>query len=106
MACSSGVQQLDPMEVGSHGAGSAMPLALRSGLKSVREKFEGEGVETFTYMNDAPFDLNGFTTNTVPRQRGTEINKNVFELPGTTEAQSFFQERCPYNQLIFQPSLM
>ncbi|CAN0567638.1 unnamed protein product, partial [Laminaria digitata] len=46
IACSSGVQQGDPM-------GPAMfCLALRPGLKRFRQEFEGEGVEAFAYMDD------------------------------------------------------
>ncbi|CAN0490452.1 unnamed protein product, partial [Laminaria digitata] len=46
IACSSGVQQEDPM-------GPAMfCLVLRPGLKRFRQEFKGEGVEAFAYMDD------------------------------------------------------
>ncbi|CAN0187889.1 unnamed protein product, partial [Laminaria digitata] len=46
IACSSGVQQGDPM-------GPAMfCLALRPGLKRFQQEFEGEGVEVCAYMDD------------------------------------------------------
>ncbi|CAN0275093.1 unnamed protein product, partial [Laminaria digitata] len=46
IACSSGVQQRDPM-------GPAMfCLALRPGPKRFREDFEGDGVEYFAFMDD------------------------------------------------------
>ncbi|CAN0586600.1 unnamed protein product, partial [Laminaria digitata] len=51
IACSSGVQQGDPM-------GTAMfCLALRPGLKRFRQEFEGEGVEAFAYMDDVSLGL-------------------------------------------------
>ncbi|CAN0595363.1 unnamed protein product, partial [Laminaria digitata] len=51
IACSSGVQQGDPM-------GSAMfCLALRPRLKRFRQEFEGEGVEAFEYMDDVSLGL-------------------------------------------------
>ncbi|CAN0592776.1 unnamed protein product, partial [Laminaria digitata] len=59
IACSSGVQQGDPM-------GPAMfCLALRPGLKRFRQEFEGEGVEAFAYMDDVSLGLMGITANTV-----------------------------------------
>ncbi|CAN0489423.1 unnamed protein product, partial [Laminaria digitata] len=59
IACSSGVQQGDPM-------GPAMfCLALRPGLKRLRQEFEGEGVEAFAYMDDISLGLMGITANTV-----------------------------------------
>ena len=59
IACSSGVQQVDPM-------GAAMfCLALRRGLKCFRMEFEGEGMEAFAYMDDASLGLKGVTANTV-----------------------------------------
>ncbi|CAN0452726.1 unnamed protein product, partial [Laminaria digitata] len=59
IACSSGVQQGDPM-------GPAMfCLALRPGLKRFRQEFEGEGVEAFAYMDDVSLGLTGITANTV-----------------------------------------
>ncbi|CAN0580079.1 unnamed protein product, partial [Laminaria digitata] len=59
IACSSGVQQGDPM-------GPAMfCLALRTGLKRFRQKFEGEGVEAFAYMDDVSLGLTGIKANTV-----------------------------------------
>ncbi|CAN0321596.1 unnamed protein product, partial [Laminaria digitata] len=46
IACSSCVQQRDPM-------GPAMFfMALRPGLKRFRQEFEGERVEAFAYMDD------------------------------------------------------
>ncbi|CAN0546862.1 unnamed protein product, partial [Laminaria digitata] len=51
IACSSGVQQGDPM-------GPAMfCLVLRPGLKRFRQEFEGEGVEAFAYMDDVSLGL-------------------------------------------------
>ena len=59
IACSSGVQQGDPL-------GPAMfCLALRPGLKRFREEFEREGVETFAYMDDVSLDLMKITVDTV-----------------------------------------
>ena len=59
IACSSGVQQGDPM-------GPAMFwLALRPGLKRFREEFEGEGVESFAYLDDISLGLIGVTANAV-----------------------------------------
>ncbi|CAN0590314.1 unnamed protein product, partial [Laminaria digitata] len=59
IACSSGVQQGDPM-------GPAMfCLALRPGLKRFRQEFEGEGVDAFAYMDDVSLGLMGITANTV-----------------------------------------
>ena len=59
IACSSGVQQGDPM-------GPAMfCLALRPALKRFREEFEGEGVEAFAYMGDVSLGLMEVTANTV-----------------------------------------
>ncbi|CAN0525003.1 unnamed protein product, partial [Laminaria digitata] len=59
IACSSGVQQGDPM-------GSSMfCLALRPGLKRFRQEFEGEGVEAFADMSDVSLGLTGTTANTV-----------------------------------------
>ncbi|CAN0515098.1 unnamed protein product, partial [Laminaria digitata] len=59
IACSSGVQQGDPM-------GPAMfCLAVRPGLKRFRQEFEGEGVESFAYMDDVSLGLMGISTNTV-----------------------------------------
>ncbi|CAN0458038.1 unnamed protein product, partial [Laminaria digitata] len=59
IACSSGVQQGDPM-------GPAMfCLALRPGLKRFRQEFEGEGVEAFAYMDDVSLGLMGITANMV-----------------------------------------
>ncbi|CAN0560206.1 unnamed protein product, partial [Laminaria digitata] len=40
-------------------------LALRPGLKRFRQEFEGEGVETFAYMDDVSLGLTGITANTV-----------------------------------------
>ncbi|CAN0279508.1 unnamed protein product, partial [Laminaria digitata] len=46
IACSGGVEEEDP-------TGPAIFwLALRLGLKRFRQEFEGEGVETFAYMDD------------------------------------------------------
>ena len=39
-------------------------LALRPGLKRLREEFEGEGVEAFAYMYDASLGLIGVTAKT------------------------------------------
>ncbi|CAN0592515.1 unnamed protein product, partial [Laminaria digitata] len=51
IACSSGIQQGDPM-------GPAMfCLALRPGLKRFRQEFEGEGLEAFAYMDDVSLGL-------------------------------------------------
>ncbi|CAN0290043.1 unnamed protein product, partial [Laminaria digitata] len=59
IACSSGVQQGDPM-------GPAMfCLALRPMLKRFRQELEGEGVEAFAYMDDVSLGLMGITANTV-----------------------------------------
>ena len=59
IACSSGVQQGDPM-------GPAMfRLALRPGLKRFREESEGEGVEAFAYMDDVSLGLTRITADTV-----------------------------------------
>ena len=59
IACSSGVQQGDPM-------GPAMfCLALRPGLKRFREEFEGEGAEAFAYMDDVSLGLTRITADTV-----------------------------------------
>ena len=59
IACSSGVQQGDPM-------GPAMfCLALRPGVKRFREEFEGEGVEAFAYMDDVSLGLTRITADTV-----------------------------------------
>ncbi|CAN0368478.1 unnamed protein product [Laminaria digitata] len=72
IACSSGVQQGDPM-------GPAMfCLALRPGLKRFRQEFEGEGVEAFVYMDDVSLGLMGITANTVrafafPRREPDDI---------------------------------
>ena len=58
IACSSGVQQGDPM-------GPAMLcLALRPGLKRFRQEFEGEGLGAFAYIDDVPLGLTGITANT------------------------------------------
>ena len=58
-ACSSGVQQGDPM-------GPAMfCLALRPGLKRFRQEFEKERMETFAYMDDVSLGLTGITANTI-----------------------------------------
>ena len=40
-------------------------LALRPGLKRFQEEFEGEGVQTFAYMDDISLDLTGVTANMV-----------------------------------------
>ncbi|CAN0517664.1 unnamed protein product, partial [Laminaria digitata] len=59
IACSSDVQQGDPM-------GPAMfCLALRPGLKRFRQEFEGEGVKAVAYMDDVSLGLTGITANTV-----------------------------------------
>ena len=59
IACSSGVQQGDPM-------GPAMfCLTLRPGLKRFREEFEREGVEAFAYMDDVSLGLMRITADTV-----------------------------------------
>ncbi|CAN0597399.1 unnamed protein product, partial [Laminaria digitata] len=51
IACSSGVQQGNPM-------GPAMfCLALRPGLKRFRQEIKGEGVEAFAYMDDVSLGL-------------------------------------------------
>ncbi|CAM9811271.1 unnamed protein product, partial [Laminaria digitata] len=58
IACSSGVQQADPM-------GPAMfCLALRQGLKQFRQEVKGEGVGAFAYMDDISLGLTGMTANT------------------------------------------
>ena len=59
IACSSGVQQGDPM-------GPAMfCLALRPGLKRFRPEFEREGVEAFACMDDVSLGYTGITANTI-----------------------------------------
>ncbi|CAN0496882.1 unnamed protein product, partial [Laminaria digitata] len=53
IACSSGVQQGDPI-------GPAMfCLELRPGLKRFRQELEGEGVEAFAYMDNVSLGLMG-----------------------------------------------
>ena len=59
VACSSGVQQGDPM------GPAIFCLALRPGLKCFREEFEGEGVEAFAYMDDVSLGLTRITAYTV-----------------------------------------
>ncbi|CAM9349249.1 unnamed protein product, partial [Laminaria digitata] len=51
IACSSGVQQGDPM------GPAIFCLALRPGLKRFRQEFEGEGMEAFAYMDDVSLGL-------------------------------------------------
>ncbi|CAM9775707.1 unnamed protein product, partial [Laminaria digitata] len=51
IACSSGVQQGDPMRP------EMFCLALRQGLKRFRQEFEREGVEAFAYMDDVSLGL-------------------------------------------------
>ncbi|CAM9638177.1 unnamed protein product, partial [Laminaria digitata] len=46
IACSSGVQHGNAMRP------ALICLALRPGLKRLREEFKGEGVEAFAYMDD------------------------------------------------------
>ena len=46
--------------------GSAMfCLALRPGLKSFREEFDGDGIEAFAYMDDVSLGLTRITDDTV-----------------------------------------
>ncbi|CAN0569175.1 unnamed protein product, partial [Laminaria digitata] len=59
IACSSGVQQGDPM------GPEMFCLALRPGLKRFRQEFEGEGVEAFAYIDDVSLILIGITADTV-----------------------------------------
>ena len=59
IACSSGVQQGDPMEP------AMFWLALRPGLKRFREEFKREGVEAFAYMDDVSVGLTRITGDTV-----------------------------------------
>ena len=59
IACSSGVQQGNPM------GPVVFCLALRPGLKRFRQEFEREGVEAFAHMVDVSLGLAGITANTV-----------------------------------------
>ena len=58
IACSSGVQQGDPI------VPAMFCLALRPALMRFREELEEEGAEVFAYMNDVSLGLMGVTANT------------------------------------------
>ena len=62
IACSSGILLIAVL--GDSMGPAMLCLALRPGLKRLREEFEGEGVEAFAYMDDASLGLIGVTAKT------------------------------------------